>query len=51
MVAPRREVTAVNQVRTIHSSPEPNFVAISVDFENDMSVARSDRSIMTPGRN
>jgi cation diffusion facilitator family transporter len=44
-VAARPEVTAVNHVRTIHSSPESVFVAISVDFEDDLSMAQGERLI------
>jgi len=44
-VAARPEVTAVNHVRTIHSSPEVVFVAISVDFEDDLSMAEGERLI------
>ena len=41
----RPEITAVNHVRTIHTSPEAVFVAISADFDDDLSMGRAETLI------
>ena len=38
-------VTAVNHVRTVHSSPEQVFVAISADLADDLRMGEGERLI------
>ena len=40
-------ITAVNHVRTIHTSPESVFVAISADFDDAMTMGDGERLIET----
>ena len=44
-VAGAPSVTAVNHVRTIHSSPEAVFVAISADFDDRLTMGEAERQI------
>lgn len=41
----RREITAVNHVRTIHSAPDSVFVAVSADFQDDLTLGEGERLI------
>ncbi|MFT3976458.1 MAG: cation diffusion facilitator family transporter [Sphingomonas bacterium] len=43
----RPEITAVNHVRTIHTSPDSVFVAISADFADDLPMGRAETLIET----
>ena len=40
-------ISAVNHVRTIHAAPESVFVAISADFDDDMTMGDGERLIAT----
>ncbi|MBS0284266.1 MAG: cation diffusion facilitator family transporter [Proteobacteria bacterium] len=42
MLDERPEITAVNHVRTIHTSPDAVFVAISADFADDLPMGRAE---------
>lgn len=41
----RAEITAVNHVRTIHTSPDAVFVAVSADFDDALSMGRAETLI------
>jgi divalent metal cation (Fe/Co/Zn/Cd) transporter len=41
----RPEITAVNHVRTIHTSPDTVFVAVSADFDDALSMGRAESLI------
>jgi cation diffusion facilitator family transporter len=41
----RREITAVNHVRTIHTAPETVFVAVSADFVDGIPMGEAERLI------
>lgn len=41
----RPEITAVNHVRTIHTSPDAVFVAVSVDFNDGLLMGRAETLI------
>jgi divalent metal cation (Fe/Co/Zn/Cd) transporter len=41
----RRELTAVNHVRTIHTAPETVFVAVSADFVDGIAMGEAERLI------
>lgn len=41
----RPEITAINHVRTIHTAPEAVFVAISADFEDEVTMGRGETLI------
>ncbi|MDO9370850.1 MAG: cation diffusion facilitator family transporter [Sphingopyxis sp.] len=41
----RPEITAVNHVRTIHTSPDSVFVAVSADFDDALSMGRAETLI------
>lgn len=41
----RPEITAVNHVRTVHTSPSAIFVAISADFADGLSMGEGERAI------
>jgi cation diffusion facilitator family transporter len=41
----RREITAVNHVRTVHTAPDSVFVAISADFVDDLSMGAGEHLI------
>lgn len=41
----RREITAVNHVRTIHTGPDTVFVAISADFNDDLRMGDAENLI------
>lgn len=45
IVEKSRGVTAVNHVRTIHTAPRSVFVAISADFDDDLSMGESETLI------
>ncbi|MBR0553779.1 cation diffusion facilitator family transporter [Stakelama marina] len=47
IVAGHRGITAVNHVRTIHTSPESVFVAISADFDDDLPMGEAESMIET----
>ena len=40
----RPEITAVNHVRTIHTAPQPIFVAISADFADGLTMGEGERA-------
>ncbi|WP_156679846.1 cation diffusion facilitator family transporter [Sphingomonas profundi] len=44
-VAARPEITHVNHVRTIHTSPDTVFVAISADFEDSLPMGKAETLI------
>lgn len=41
----RKEITAVNHVRTVHTAPEIVFVAVSADFVDGISMGEGERLI------
>lgn len=45
LVDRRPEITAVNHVRTIHTSPDTVFVAVSADFDDALSMGRAESLI------
>lgn len=44
-VEKRREITAVNHVRTVHTAPQSVFVAISADFVDSLTMGEAERAI------
>lgn len=45
IVERRREISAVNHVRTIHTAPDAIFVAVSADFEDALTMGDGERLI------
>ncbi|MGB3320805.1 MAG: cation diffusion facilitator family transporter [Sphingopyxis granuli] len=45
IVERRREISAVNHVRTIHTAPDSIFVAVSADFEDALTMGDGERLI------
>jgi divalent metal cation (Fe/Co/Zn/Cd) transporter len=41
----RREIMSVNHVRTIHSAPESVFVAVSADFDDELTLGAGEQLI------
>jgi len=45
MIEKRREISAVNHVRTIHTAPDSIFVAISADFDDRLTMGEGETLI------
>ncbi|WP_439400475.1 cation diffusion facilitator family transporter (plasmid) [Bradyrhizobium sp. PMVTL-01] len=47
ILARRREIVAINHVRTIHTAPDAIFVAISADFDDGLMMGQAEALIET----
>lgn len=47
ILARRREIVAINHVRTIHTAPDAIFVAISADFDDGLRMGQAEALIET----